>query len=192
MLGDDMIRTWSKTQTNIALSSAESEFYATLKAAQESLGMAAMIGEMNQTLKIRVLVDASAALGVAQRQGLGKLRHLQTGALWIQEQEIKRRMKLSKVAGSLNTSDILTKNIQRELLENMSRASEVSSWGGELRMQSNCIWLSAGFDKPKRSSARGRIASPRTLNLRMKLMSIHRVTLCGWRFRSWRMSPSSF
>ena len=85
-IGDHLVRTWSKTQANIALSSAESEFYATLKACQESLGMSALANELNLKLGIRVNVDASAALGVAQRQGLGKLRHLQTGSLWIQEQ----------------------------------------------------------------------------------------------------------
>ena len=118
LVGTHLIRSWSKTQSVIALSSAESEFYATLKAAQESLGMVAMFGEMGQkAMKIRVLVDASAALGVAQRQGLGKLRHLQTGALWIQEQEIKKRMQLAKVAGTDNVSDVLTKNVTREILE---------------------------------------------------------------------------
>ena len=117
-LGEHYIRSWSKTQSTIALSSAESEFYATLKGAQEALGMSAMFSEMGKkNMKIRVLVDASAALGVAQRQGLGKLRHLQTGALWIQEQEVKKRMHLVKVAGSDNLSDILTKNVTREILE---------------------------------------------------------------------------
>ena len=62
---------------------------------------------------IRVLVDASAALGVAQRKGLGKLRHLHTGSLWIQEPELKNRIKLWKVNGSLNTSDMMTKNVAR-------------------------------------------------------------------------------
>ena len=47
--------------------------------------MIALAREFSDELKAGVLVDASAALGVAQRQGLGKLRHLQTGALWIQE-----------------------------------------------------------------------------------------------------------
>ena len=82
-LGDHLLRSWSKTQTNIALSSAESEFYATMKAAQESIGMGAMGRELCMELSIRLLVDASAALGVAQRQGIGKIRHLQIGALWI-------------------------------------------------------------------------------------------------------------
>ena len=116
-IGEHLIRSWSKTQATVALSSAESEFYATLKACQEALGMSALAEELNMKYGIRVLVDASAALGVAQRKGLGKIRHLHTGSLWIQEQELKQRIKLLKVNGSKNTSDMMTKNLARELME---------------------------------------------------------------------------
>ena len=129
-IGEHLIRSWSKTQATIALSSAESEFYATLKACQEALGMSALATELNMTLGIKVHVDASAALGVAQRRGLGKLRHLQTGSLWIQEQELKNRMKLDKIHGSLNISDMLTKNVGREILERHIAGCSAQFMGG--------------------------------------------------------------
>ena len=116
-IGTHVLKTWSKTQTNIALSSAESEFYATLKGAQESIGMISLGREFDMEYKARLMVDASAALGVAQRMGVGKIRHLQTGALWLQEQELRKVLRLAKVPGADNCSDILTKNISRELLE---------------------------------------------------------------------------
>ena len=83
MIGSHLIKTWSKTQANIALSSAGSELYATLKAAQESLGIIAFAKEFNLVMTVNLQVDASAALGVAQRVGIGKSWHLQTGALWL-------------------------------------------------------------------------------------------------------------
>lgn len=128
MIGSHMIKTWSKTQANIALSSAESEFYATMKGAQESLGVVAMAAELGEVVTVKLSVDASAALGVAQRVGIGKIRHLQTGALWIQEQELKRRIQLGKVNGSDNISDIATKNVPREILER-----HIQSMCGEFR-----------------------------------------------------------
>ena len=82
-----------------------------MKAAQESIGMGAMGRELCMELSIRLLVGASAALGVAQRQGIGKIRHLQTGALWIKEQELKKVLYMNKVNGTDNCSDILTKNV---------------------------------------------------------------------------------
>ena len=80
-----MLKTWSRTQSHIALSLEEFEFCATMKTCKESLGVTALAREFSDELKTRVLVAASAELRVAQRQGLGELRHLQTGALWIQE-----------------------------------------------------------------------------------------------------------
>ena len=117
MLGGHIIKTWSKTQVNIALSSAEIEFYGTLKTAQESMGLISLAKEFDTALKARLLVDASAALGVAQRLGVGRIRHLETGALWLQEQELRKVLRLAKVAGSLNNADVMTKNDSREILE---------------------------------------------------------------------------
>ena len=117
MIGSHLIKTWSKTQSNVALSSAESEFYGTLKTAQESVGLISLARELGEELRARVLVDASAALGVAQRLGVGKIRHLQTGALWLQEQKLRKVMALVKVPGSDNRADAMTKNVTREVLE---------------------------------------------------------------------------
>ena len=86
MLGSHLWKTWSKTQTSIALFSAETDIYGTMKTAQESIGLISMAREFQVELKARLLCDASAALGVAQQVGIGKIRHLQTGALWLQEQ----------------------------------------------------------------------------------------------------------
>lgn len=87
-----------------------------MKAAQESLGMAAMAKELLMDCKIKIVVDASAALGVAQIQGLGNIRQLQTGSLWIHEQELKRATQMNKVKGTDNCSDIPANNVWREVL----------------------------------------------------------------------------
>ena len=73
----------------------------------------ALAKEFGSTLTTRLNVDASAALGVAQRSGLGKLRHLQTGALWLQDQQLKKVVVLGKINGSDNASDLMTKNVSR-------------------------------------------------------------------------------
>ena len=87
--------------------------------------MVAMGRELRMSLQVRVLVDASAALGVAQRQGIGKIRHLQTGALWLQEQELRKLLRLKKVNGSENCSDMMTKNVSREIIDRHSKAMSI-------------------------------------------------------------------
>ena len=84
MRGAHLIKSYSRTQSNIALSSAEAELYAMASAASEGLGLAAMIKDYGRIVEPHLKVDATAAIGIAQRKGLGKLRHLDTQSLWIQ------------------------------------------------------------------------------------------------------------
>ena len=53
--------------------------------------------------------DASAALGIIHRKGLGRTRHIDTGFLWIQETAASKRLKFEKVLGTLNPADLMTK-----------------------------------------------------------------------------------
>ena len=66
--------------------------------------------------------DASAALGIIGRTGLGKLRHLDTNFLWIQQVSAEKKLKFGKVDGKENVADIMTKNVPKELaVEHCSR-----------------------------------------------------------------------
>merc|ERR1711978_702896 len=70
------LKWWSKTQPTIALSSGEAELAAIVKATSEGLGMLAMMAEFGIKSEIIVKSDAVAAIGIVQRQGLGRIRHL--------------------------------------------------------------------------------------------------------------------
>jgi hypothetical protein len=59
----------------------------------------------------RVHSDASAALGVVNRTGVGKLRHIRVQFLWIQDQVRLGELVVRKVAGADNQADVLTKNV---------------------------------------------------------------------------------
>ena len=82
-MGSHVIKSWSKTQSLIALSSAESEFYAILKASAETLGVLSMMKDLGYTLQGEIWGDASAALGIINRHGLGKTRHIEISLLWV-------------------------------------------------------------------------------------------------------------
>ena len=58
---------------------------------------------------MEVLSDSSAARGHVSRPGLGKMRHIQTRYLWIQERVGEGHLKISSVPGTKNVADILTK-----------------------------------------------------------------------------------
>ena len=68
-------------------------------------------------MQVTLRTDSSAALSIIQRQGIGKMRHVSTQYLRIQERTRKSAFDVAKIPGEDNPSDILTKNVPAELLK---------------------------------------------------------------------------
>ena len=115
MLGKHCLKAWSKTQSIIAKSSAESELYGIIKGSSEGLGLVALVGDFGDLAKVRVHVDATAAMGIVERRGLSRVRHIEVDHLWIQEQEARRMLPIEKVPGGDNPADLMTKNVGIDL-----------------------------------------------------------------------------
>ncbi len=105
------IKTWSTTQTVVALSSGEAELYSLTKGAAQALGIMSMANDLGVKLEGMINTDASATLGIIQRQGLGKLRHIRTQYLWIQDRIRGGDLQAKKVPGTENPADMLTKHV---------------------------------------------------------------------------------
>ena len=111
MLGRHVIRTWSSTQPSVTLSSGEAEFYGLVKAAGAGLGHQSIMEDFGLKTPVRVWTDSSAALGISTRSGLGKLRHLETHTLWVQEKVRTGAIEVRKVRGDVNPADLFTKHL---------------------------------------------------------------------------------
>ena len=84
------------------------------------LGFQSLMLDLGVTLPVRVWTDSSAAIGICSRQGLGKLRHLDTHLLWIQQAVRARRIDLRKIRGETNPADVFTKHLaSRDKLRQM-------------------------------------------------------------------------
>ena len=99
------------------LSSAEAELHGIVKASSESMGMRSLCRDLAMKIDADVLTDASAALAIVSRQGVGRVRHLDTSLLWIQEKAARKEIVHCKVDGKENPADILTKAVPSELIE---------------------------------------------------------------------------
>jgi hypothetical protein len=120
MIGGHAVKTWSSTQAGTSLSSGEAEFYGVLKGAGVGLGFQSMMADLGVHLPLRLWTDSSAAMGICSRQDLGKLRHLDTHLLWIQQAVRGRRVDLRKIDGERNPADVFTKHMAtRERLATM-------------------------------------------------------------------------
>ena len=116
--GQHLIKVWSKTQSILAKSSAESELYGVVKGACEGLGVSTLLKDLGETSpSIRMHVDATAAKGIIERKGLNKLRHIDLDVLWLQEQEARKLLPIHKVLGTENIADLMTKNLNAATID---------------------------------------------------------------------------
>ena len=110
-IGEHCIKTWSKTQAVIAKSSAESELYGVVRGACEALGIKTLCQDMGSEVGIVLELDATAAKGILDRQGIAKVRHIDVNCLWLQEQCAKNILPLTKIPGEVNSADLMTKHL---------------------------------------------------------------------------------
>ena len=106
--GDHLVVHWARTQQVISLSSAEAELHALCKCASEGLAARNMSREFDHILPLCLYTDSSAARGIVQRQGAGKVKHLDVKTLWIQERESEGDLSCNKIPRLQNVSDLLT------------------------------------------------------------------------------------
>ena len=108
MRGTHLLYHWSRTQQNVALSSCEAELNGLCKAGVEGIGALHLAQELDQPSRLVIKTDSSAAVGVVQRAGAGKVKHLAVKQLWLQEREREKELEIRKVPRDVNFADMLT------------------------------------------------------------------------------------
>ena len=73
-----LIKTYSRNQKTIALSSGEAEFYVIVSGIAEGIRVQSILRDYGIDCAIRCFFDSSAAVGIVKRIGIGRVRHLQT------------------------------------------------------------------------------------------------------------------
>ena len=116
MRGTHTLRTSSSTQSVVTLSSGESEFLALVKGSSIGLGARAMCADMGVDLRVHVRLhtDSTAAKGIVTRKGVGKVRHLHTPLLWVQDKVANGDLSVHKTPGPTNAADLGTKFVTAE------------------------------------------------------------------------------
>ena len=115
-LGMHTIKASSGLQPTISLSVGEAEYYGVVKGTAIGLQVQSMLRDWNIELEVEVNTDSSSAIGTTSRKGLGKMKHVQTRYLWIQERLSTGCFKLEKVGANSNVSDVCTKAVSAECM----------------------------------------------------------------------------
>ena len=66
--GEHAIKTWSKGQHVVALSSAEAELYVSTRAATECIGGQSLMRDLGEERAVRMSMDSSAAVALNLRE----------------------------------------------------------------------------------------------------------------------------
>merc|ERR1711920_902333 len=85
-----------------------------VKGASVALGVQSVLKDLNVECSIVLKSDASAAIAIASRRDLGKVRHIEVCQLWLQEKVRKGEIEVVKVSTDENVADALTKYVSRE------------------------------------------------------------------------------
>ena len=108
-LGEATVKTAAKGQAVIALSTGEAEYYGLISTASTALGEQAMMADWGVKLSVNIAMDASAGISIGSRRGLGKVKHIDTCYLWVQEIVDQGRIRLKKVNTQDMLADLMTK-----------------------------------------------------------------------------------
>ena len=116
LCGGHLIKHYSKTQKVVTLSSAEAELGGIVHGATEGTGVQSVAVDLGIAGGLTLRADAQAAIGICRRSGIGRVRHLAVGQLWIQERIREGAVRLEKVAGDRNPADAATKHLSADKL----------------------------------------------------------------------------
>jgi hypothetical protein len=117
MLGTHLLKHWASTQKKITLSSGEAELGAVVRGFSEALGLQSVARDLGVELRPEVHADSSAAIGICNRCGIGKVRHLAVAQLWAQDLVRSKACRLFKVLGTENPADLMTKPLARSEID---------------------------------------------------------------------------
>ena len=98
--------------------------------------------------------DASAALGIINRKGLGRTIHIDTGLLWIQQTAAEKMFAYHKVLGTDNPAGLMTKYLRQEVVVKHSSSLSVDFPGGRAEtapalhsvQRTKALWQEEGQD----------------------------------------------
>ena len=94
----------------------------------EGLGIQAAAADLRVSGCLRLRTDSAAANGVRNRSGIGRVRHLAVGQLWIQERIRDGSIALLKVRGGANPAGMRAEHLDGQALKKCALLARGASW----------------------------------------------------------------
>jgi hypothetical protein len=108
------VKTGSNLQSITTLSVGEAEFYALTKGGAVALSLESLLRDLGETrIHVVLRADSTTAKAMTDRLGVGRVRHMQTRWMWLQERVHFGDLQVLHVGTKVNMSDVLTKVLTR-------------------------------------------------------------------------------
>ena len=101
------------------LRSGEAVYYGLVTGCSESLGVRSLAQDWGIRLPLHMWMDATAGAAIGSRRGLGRVKHIDTIFLWVQDIVGRKLVTIGKNHTSENLADILTKAVDGPLIRRM-------------------------------------------------------------------------
>ena len=79
--------------------------------------LTSLLQDMGIDADVRLVTDATTGKAIAPRSGIGKVWHIVTRELWIQDEVLRGRLIIIKLKNLLNTSDVLIEYLDKRTLD---------------------------------------------------------------------------
>ena len=109
----------SKRQRCVAISTADSEFYAASESSRDAIWLKAVLSEVGvETGPIPIYCDNRSAISIIQDPGNHqKIKHIDIRYFFVREHQEQGRIKMESISGKEQTADILTKALGKRVFE---------------------------------------------------------------------------
>ena len=84
-----------------------------MKGATEGIGLKSVGRDLGLDHSVTLYTDSSAAMGMVARKGIGRVRLIEVGELWIQDAAKRGVLSIHRIKGEYNPADILNKHVER-------------------------------------------------------------------------------
>jgi hypothetical protein len=101
----------------VALSSAKAEYLAMMKGVYEALALRTALLELGVETYIAIYTDSAAAKASAEKPGLMHMKHMQLRELFLKQIVQQGLVTLAKVRSEENPADLLTKGVNKKIVE---------------------------------------------------------------------------
>ena len=126
---------YSRGQDVLALSSGEAEFYGAGSVLNEAIGLQGVYEEMGFPMSIVLQLDSTAAIGMIQRRGSGRARHIDLRHLHLQSKLRDGTVSaLEKVPTASKKAYIGTKHFGIDRLDELMKQLGMSTPDGDVEM----------------------------------------------------------